>query len=141
MVSQLFRVALLSPWIETTKRFPHNEWFVQYYGETVWWDDAAVYEKSKQFEIQNISNSDILFKVSIDENHSIIVAISRPTNLRVNINKNFINENNRSIHLEKIVYEKNLNTQSWYIVNEDSMLEVRREIFDSFYSKKSYEFR
>jgi hypothetical protein len=35
MVSQLFRVSLLSPNISINKRFSHNEWFVQYYGEKV----------------------------------------------------------------------------------------------------------
>ena len=61
MVSQLFRVSLQNPNIAVIERSPHNERFVQYYGETIWWDDASVYERSKQFEIQNKGNSDIIF--------------------------------------------------------------------------------
>ena len=53
MVSQLFRVSLINPDIVINKRYPHNEWFVQYYWENIWGDDAAVYEYSKQFEIKN----------------------------------------------------------------------------------------
>ena len=64
MVSQLFRISLLDPDIVVNSRFPHNERFVQYYWETVWWDDAAVYEYSKLFEIQNIWKSDIIIKIS-----------------------------------------------------------------------------
>ena len=127
MVSQLFRVSLLDPDISINKRFSHNERFVQYYGETVWWDDAAVYEYSKQFEIQNSSNSDIVFKMRHEWNHSILVAISWPTNKWVNISKENIDGRETAIYLNKSVYES------------DRLM--REENFDSYYTRKTYEFR
>lgn len=131
MVSQLFRVSLLSPWITITKRFPHTEWFVQYYGETVWWDDAAVYERSKAFEIQNSSSSDIVFKVREEWNHSILIAISWPTNKWVNISKNHINWRKLAIHIDKTVYEFGKNSDN----------PERVESFDSYYAGKTYDLR
>ncbi len=131
MVSQLFRVSLVNPEIIVTKRFPHSEWFVQYYGENVWWDDAAIYERSKQFEIQNIWKSDIIIKTSYTNNHSIMIAISWPTNKWVNISKNSINWRKLAVHLEKSVYKSDGNI--------DNLL--RTEIFDSYYTKKTYESR
>ncbi len=127
MVSQLFRVSLLNPSIFVNKRFSHNERFVQYYWENIWWDDAAVYEYSKQFEIQNTSNSDIVFKMRHEWNQSILVAISWPTNEWVNISKENIDWRDKAIHLMKNVYE-------WNIIS-------RQETFDSYYSRKTYEFR
>jgi len=35
MTSQMFRISLLHPGIEVIKRYPHEEWFVQYYGEEI----------------------------------------------------------------------------------------------------------
>ena len=127
MVSQLFRVSLLSPNISINKRFSHNEWFVQYYGEKVWWDDAAVYEYSKQFEIQNISNSDIVFKMRHEWDESMLIAISWPTDEWVNISKENIDWRETAIHLTKNIYE-------WDTI-------TRQENFDSYYTKKTYEFR
>ena len=131
MVSQLFRVSLINPDIIITKRFPHSEWFVQYYGENVWWDDAAVYERSKQFEIQNSGSSDIIFKVRNQWNNSELIAISRPTNKWVKISKNNINWRETAIHLEKTIYKSD--------ENFDDM--IRNETFDSYYTEKNYEFR
>lgn len=127
MVSQLFRASLLDPDIAITKRFPHGEWFVQYYWETVWWDDAAVYEYSKQFEIENLWNSDIIFKTRHEWNNSILVAISWPTDKRVEISKQNINWRDTAIHLNRSIYESN-NL-------------IREENFDSYYTRKTYEFR
>lgn len=131
MVSQLFRVSLIDPDVTITKRFPHTEWFVQYYGETVWWDDAAIYERSKQFEIQNSGKSDIIFKVRNKWNNSELIAVSRPTNKWVNISKSSINWREMAIHLEKSVYAS----------GEDSDNLLKNEIFDSYYTEKNYEFR
>ena len=127
MVSQLFRVSLLNPEIAVNSRFSHNERFVQYYWEKVWWDDAAVYEYSKKFEIQNLSNSDIIFKMRHEWNQSILVAISWPTDRWVNISKENIDGRETAIHLNKSVYQS-------------STLE-REENFDSYYTRKTYEFR
>lgn len=133
MVSQLFRVSLVNPDIVITKRFSHNEWFVQYYGETVWWDDAAIYERSKQFEILNSGNSDIIFKVREEWNNSELIAISWPTNKWVNISKSFINWRQLAIHLDKTIYQS---TELWNSGNIE-----RVESFDSYYAGKTYETR
>jgi len=133
MVSQLFRVSLINPNITINKRFSHNERFVQYYWKDIGWDDAAIYERSKQFEIENNSNSDIIFKVREKWDNTILVAISRPINERVNISKNSIKWRKTAIHLEKTVYQT---TKS-----ENSNSIKRIESFDSYYTKKNYEFR
>ena len=137
MTSQLFRVSLLNPNITINKRFPHSERFVQYYGDIVWWDDAAVYEKSKIFEIQNSGDSDIIFKTRHKDNRSIMVAISWPIDEWVNITKNFINEKETAVHLEKTIYQplKSNNEYEW----SDVIINI--ESFDSYYSKKTYQFR
>ena len=127
MVSQLFRVSLLNPDIIIHSRHPHNERFVHYYWETIWGDDAAVYERSKLFEIQNLSNSDIIFKSRQEWDSSIVVAISRPTNKWVNISKENIDWKETSIRLNKSVYESNNR--------------IREEFFDSHYIRKTYEIR
>ena len=127
MVSQLFRVSLLDPDIAITKRFPHGEWFVQYYWETVWWDDAAVYEYSKQFEIENLWNSDVVFKTRHEWNNSILVAISWPTDEWVKISKENIDWRSTAVHLNRSIYKSNNF--------------VRDENFDSYYTRKKYEFR
>ena len=126
MVSQLFRISLLNPNIEITKRFSHNERFVKYYGEKIWGDDAAVYERSKQFEIKNVWNSDIIFKVRRNWSKTQLIAISQPSGKRIEIHKSTINWNNKAIHLEKSVFGgsgENL---------------IKTEIFDSYYSRKNY---
>lgn len=128
-ISQLFRVSLLDPDINITKRFNHNERFVQYYWEIIWWDDAAVYENTKQFEIKNIWNSDIIFKTRHEWDKTLLIAISRPTKQRVNISKENINWMNRAIHLEKKIY------------NNNSKEPINIEEFDSYYTKKTYEYR
>ena len=127
MVSQLFRVSLLDPEIIINDRSSHNERFVQYYWETIWGDDAAVYEYSKIFEIQNTSNSDIVFKTRHEWNTSIFVAISWPTDKWVSISKEHIDWKETAIHLNKSVYEFNTLT--------------REENFDSYYTRKTYEIR
>lgn len=155
MVSQLFRISLINPDILIKKRFSHNEWFIQYYGDIVWWDDAAVYERSKQFEIENIWNSDIIFKIRHNDNHSVMVAISEPSEKWVNISRKFINWRETAIHLEKTIYQKvqkNLDSNEildWItfyesLIKDDSNKEnniVRNEIFDSYYTKKTHEIR
>lgn len=131
-VSQLFRVSLLDPDIIIDKRFSHNEWFVKYYWETVWWDDAAVYEYRKQFEIKNLWDSDIIIKTRDIDNWSMMVAISRPTNKYVNISKENIDWEELAIRLNKKVYYKDKN------IRVDV---IRSENFESYYSRKTYETR
>jgi vancomycin resistance protein YoaR len=110
MTAQVFRTTLIHPTIEIVKRRPHNERFVQYYGDEVGGDDAAVYELSKQFEIKNSGTDDIYFKVQRGNGHNLLVAISPKTNQRVEITKHPINA--LKIDTERIIWEttnKNLN--------------------------------
>lgn len=61
--TQLFRASLLVPTIEITKRYGHNERLVPYYYDYIFWDDAALYEMSKQLEIKNNGPRSIYLKV------------------------------------------------------------------------------
>jgi hypothetical protein len=61
--TQLYRVSLLMPDIEITKRFPHSQRYVKYYDEIVYWDDAAIYEFQKTFAIKNNWQYPVYFKI------------------------------------------------------------------------------
>lgn len=141
MISQLFRVSLLNPEITITKRFSHNERFAVYYWETVWGDDAAIYERSKQFEILNNWDSDILFKVRNNWDSTQLIAISRPTEKWVQINKNFIDWRETAVHLEKRIFEPIYDDKTISISNERIWLTKSIEAFDSYYSRKNHENR
>jgi vancomycin resistance protein YoaR len=103
MTAQVFRTTLIHPSIEIVKRRPHNERFVQYYGEEIGGDDAAIYEMSKQFEIKNIGTEDIAFKVKRNAKHTLLVAISPRTPQWVEISKQPLTS--RSISLERNIWE------------------------------------
>jgi vancomycin resistance protein YoaR len=103
MTAQVFRTTLIHPNIEIVKRRPHNEWFVQYYGEEIGGDDAAIYEMSKQFEIKNIGTDDIYFKVKRNTKHTLLIAISPRTPQRVEISKQTSTQH--SITLERKIWE------------------------------------
>ncbi len=74
--SQLFRTALLIPWLTVTKRAPHSQRYTQYYSDSVRWDDAAIYQMYKQFEVRNDSNQPLYFKILQTATTSYLVAIS-----------------------------------------------------------------
>jgi vancomycin resistance protein YoaR len=104
MTAQLFRTTLIHPSIEIVKRRPHNERFVQYYGEEIGGDDAAIYEMSKQFEIKNIGTSDMYFKVKWDTDHTLLITASFRTPQWVEISKHPLTQ--RSITLERNIWEQ-----------------------------------
>jgi hypothetical protein len=156
MTAQLFRIALIHPDIQTTKRRPHNERFVQYYGENISGDDAAIYEMSKQFEIKNIGNQDIYFKVRQEEGQTSLIAISAHRNKYVQITKHPINA--LRIDLERTVREQTKSEKSDPIRDQENKLFftpqsvfststpplptlVQQETFSSRYLGKNYEFR
>jgi hypothetical protein len=62
-ITQLFRTSLIMPDIDIVKRYAHSIWLVPYYSDYIFWDDAAIYENSKQFEIKNIWTRPIIFKI------------------------------------------------------------------------------
>ena len=61
--SQLFRNALINPFLEITKRFNHLKRYVYFYSDYIYWDDASMYQMTKQFEIKNIWSYPIYFKI------------------------------------------------------------------------------
>jgi hypothetical protein len=86
--SQLFRVSLINPDIEILKRSWHSVWLTAYYSDYIYWDDAAVYQNSKQFEIKNTSPQEIYFKTLDKWSFNYFVAITPQKSSRwVNVNK------------------------------------------------------
>ncbi len=74
-ITQLFRTSLILPEIEITKRYSHSVRLSAYYSDYVFWDDAAIYEMGKQFEIKNNSEYPIYFKELNKWNSNYFVAI------------------------------------------------------------------
>lgn len=62
VTSMVFRVSMLAPQLDITKRAGHTDRYTTYYGQQVVGDDAAIYEDIKQFEIQNTSTGDVVLK-------------------------------------------------------------------------------
>jgi vancomycin resistance protein YoaR len=147
MTAQVFRTVLIHPSIEIVKRRPHNERFVQYYGEEIGGDDAAIYEMSKQFEIKNIGSEDIYFKVKWDDEHTRLVAISPRIPQRVEISKQPLTE--RSITLERKIWEDTLVDTDIlapslrFPLKEEEKADhlIKQDTFSSVYMKKNYEMR
>ena len=76
VASQLFRASLSSPQVRIDKRWGHNDRYMQYYGSEVEGDDAAVYERSKQFVFTNTSDSPFLIKTEESRNHTKLFFIT-----------------------------------------------------------------
>jgi vancomycin resistance protein YoaR len=148
MTAQLFRTALLHPAIEIVQRYPHNEWFVQYYGEQVGGDDAAIYEMSKQFEIKNAGTSDIYFRTKKQGNETFLVAINPRNAQWVEIKKETLS--NLSATLERTIWEHQIGSTTSIIPlspalgsssSEEENILIKQERYDSFYIRKNYERR
>ena len=146
MSAQVFRTTLIHPTIEITKRSPHNERFVQYYGAEIGGDDAAVYEMSKQFEVMNIGDEDIYFRVKWGDKRTELVAISPRSHQWVEITKFPISE--REIELERKIWNAQIDEKSDFSLTtpifpqvETSDILVKQEVFHSLYYRKNYEIR
>lgn len=72
---QLFRTTLMVPDITVTKRSPHIRRWAQFYGLTVYGDDAAVLTDVKQLEIRNDGSFPIYFKQLKFDDYTYLVAI------------------------------------------------------------------
>jgi hypothetical protein len=105
--SQLFRSALIIPWIQVTQRHGHSERWGYYYGDEITGDDAAIYEMHKQLEIKNNDTRWIYFRTIIGDNYDYLIAVSpykskqwvqitreRETALRTNLTKNIYDIHN-----------------------------------------------
>lgn len=122
--SQLFRSSLLNPDMEILKRSWHSVWLTAYYSDYIYWDDAAIYQNTKQFEIKNNSKKNIYFKVMNKWDYSYFIAIlSKEPEKKVNISKKQVW--NLSAILEKKVYDLNY----WNLLTSQT--------FESTYSYKS----
>jgi len=60
--TQLFRLSLLIPGIDVVNRYEHSIWYVPYYSDYVFGDDAALYQNSKKLVLQNNSSSPVYLK-------------------------------------------------------------------------------
>ena len=52
---------LLNPFLEVTKRYAHWQRYEGFYGSTIMWDDASMYERWKQLELKNSGQKDLYF--------------------------------------------------------------------------------
>ena len=73
--TQLFRVSLINPYIKVLQRYWHSQRYVWFYGNYIYGDDAAIYQRSKQFEIQNIWEKEIYFKVWEKNGHKYLLSV------------------------------------------------------------------
>jgi len=72
---QLFRTALITPGITITKRYPHIRRRAQFYGKTIFGDDAAIIGDEKILEIRNDGILPIYFRTLWNDNYQYLVAI------------------------------------------------------------------
>ncbi len=79
--SQLFRNALINPYLDIVKRYNHSAWYVYFYDNIIRWDDASMYQMYKQFVIQNISDYPVYFKKFEKGNNIFLVSIIPQNNL------------------------------------------------------------
>lgn len=87
--TQLFRNALVNPYLYVTKRYNHNDRYAWFYGSNVLGDDAAMYEMSKQFELQNIADVPVYFVTFqlADGNTALLSFVPKTEALLVTIDK------------------------------------------------------
>jgi hypothetical protein len=76
--TQIFRIGLLHPDISIVEREPHQIRYSQYYGETIWGDDAGIAQFYKNLTIKNSSSYPLYFKYNdkTPNEYVEIVAIS-----------------------------------------------------------------
>ncbi len=72
---QLFKVSLLTPQIQITKRSPHIRRRSPYYWKEIYWDDSAILDTRKQSEIYNFWQYPIYFKTIFKKKYDYLVAI------------------------------------------------------------------
>jgi len=105
---QLFKTSLIMPEIDITKRYPHIRRRASFYGTEIYWDDAAILDMTKQFEIQNNGFLPIYFRTLLFEDYDYFVAIYPWKNTKstdITRKQTWI----LSAEVSKIVKDKNLN--------------------------------
>lgn len=71
--TQLFRLSLIMPYLDVIERSPHSKWRALYYGSKLYWDDAAMYENSLKFIVQNNFDTSIYFKLFEKDNFVYLI--------------------------------------------------------------------
>ncbi|AHB41872.1 hypothetical protein P148_SR1C00001G1094 [candidate division SR1 bacterium RAAC1_SR1_1] len=73
--TQLFRLSLLIPNVDTVERYEHSQRYVAYYSEYIFGDDAALYQNNKKLILQNNIGTDIYLKTLDFRNSTYLIAI------------------------------------------------------------------
>lgn len=73
--TQLFRLSLLIPNVDTVERYGHSQRYVPYYSEYIFGDDAALYQNNKKLILQNNIGTDIYLKTLDSGNSTYLIAI------------------------------------------------------------------
>lgn len=75
--TQLFWNWLINPYMEVTKRYAHWERYAWFYWSNIMWDDASMYERWKQLELQNISEHEVYFGTVVrpSDNNTILLSM------------------------------------------------------------------
>lgn len=122
--SQLFRTSLINPDLEILKRSWHSVWLTAYYSDYIYWDDAAIYQNNKQFEIKNNSEDEIYFKTldKWDFNYFVAIMPEKPSK-GINISKVQI------WSLSAQVVKETYDIESWKIRDN--------QVFDSSYNSRN----
>ena len=122
--TQLFRLSLLIPGIDIVDRYEHSIWYVPYYSEYVYGDDAALYQKSKKLVLQNNSPYPIYIRtIDFGQSTYLIGIVPQHTTSYVEITKEQTSD--LSSKVTKKVYSNTKNL-------------IKNQEFLSNYVKKSY---
>jgi len=86
--TQLFRLSLLIPNVDTVERYGHSQRYVPYYSDYIYWDDAALYENSKKLILKNNLSTDIYLRtLDLGTSTYLIGVVPQKTSSYVEIKK------------------------------------------------------
>ncbi len=86
--TQVWRNALINPYLETTRRQNHGNRWQAYYGTEIVGDDAAIYEMDKQLEIRNGSELPIYMRtLQVWGNKYLLSVVPKQTDKVVEIRR------------------------------------------------------
>lgn len=86
--TQVWRNALINPYLETTHRQNHGNWWKAYYGDEIVGDDAAIYEMDKQLEFRNGSDYPIYMRtLEVNGNKYLLSVVPKQADQIVEIRR------------------------------------------------------
>lgn len=86
--TQVWRNALINPYLGTTHRKNHGNWWKAYYGDEIVGDDAAIYEMDKQLEIRNRSDYPIYMRtLEVNGNKYLLSVVPKQADQIVEIRR------------------------------------------------------